>query len=921
MSVGEPQMEPHLFRRGRFITGLSRAFSVALGFAALLLLWQSPRVRPVPALLAAAAYVGFAAFAFLWQRVHGGSRKLRTAHDFADALGVGIGSYFTGGSPFWLLLYPHIVAVSVRGGLRYALLMGLFDASIVAALGMTAPPDSGFRALGTLYAVSVLWCAFMGGSVSSYLQEVQARLARTNEELTTQNQRLERAIADSEQSRREQEQALLRLSASEERYRTLLERIQDGVLIVSDGRIVYLNQVFAQMAGAPPEVLIGADFRELIPPEDRDVISERYRRFEEQHAPTGELIARMRTRQGDTLTVSLRAGALEFQGLRAVIITLRDISRERRMEQEMRAQATRLAAVNDIASAVNQSLTVDDILSMAAAEAQRIVAFDRLTIALIDEGGSGIELVAGGGDGRRERPALRRQDVAWAFRRPTSWHPSGEEPEPRHLTELLAGDALRSFASIPLLSKDRVIGALLLGRQAALPFTADDIAAMEGVVSHIAVALDNARLLEAVRRRSREFESVVEIGRRIVERLELDEILPLVTRSVNRIMGTHHCVLMLKDRDALVVGAQEGLEPEVIAGFTGQKVGESLTGWVAGEGRPLVIFDMLSDSRLEYADVVRRFGYRSYICVPLRRGHETLGTLEVVTKEPRSFSAEDQDIMTAFADQAAVAIDHARLFRATRSHVAELAAANARLAELDRLRQQYLRNVSHEFRTPLTVIRGYAEYLLSGPAPEEPALHDVMHTVMESCDRLIDMVDTLIEVSRVEQGAAAETLAVRELDLRSVVHSSVETFKAACERRHIELRLDLPQQPLRVQGDSELLHQVVRKLVDNALKYSSAGGRVVVRGRPDGTHTLLEVEDSGIGIPEEHLPRIFEKFYMVDGGLTRRVGGTGVGLYLVREILRLHGGSVCVASRPGQGSVFTVKLPMEWKGSGQTALA
>src|SRR6185369_8239111 len=108
-----------------------------------------------------------------------------------------------------------------------------------------------------------------------------------------------------------------------------------------------------------------------------------------------------------------------------------------------------------------------------------------------------------------------------------------------------------------------------------------------------------------------------------------------------------------------------------------------------------------------------------------------------------------------------------------------------------------------------------------------------------------------------------------------------------------------------------LLQQVVRKLVDNAVRYNRAGGRASVRGRLLETELLLEFEDAGIGIAAEHLPRIFEKFYTVDGGLDRRAGGAGVGLYLVREIVRLHGGRVDVESRPGQGSLFSVRLPRE----------
>ena len=295
--------------------------------------------------------------------------------------------------------------------------------------------------------------------------------------------------------------------------------------------------------------------------------------------------------------------------------------------------------------------------------------------------------------------------------------------------------------------------------------------------------------------------------------------------------------------------------------------------------------------------------------MPLRLRDHVLGTLEVVTKEPRRFRPEEQELMAAFAAEAAVAIDHARLFEATRSQLAQLEVANRRLEELGRLREEYLRNVSHEFRTPLTVIRGYAEHLQDTAAHNPQSLGEAMRVIVESCDRLIDLVDTLLEVGRIEQGAGEEVLHVRDVDLREVVAHSVDGLRPLAARKGIALDLELPGEPVCVQGDTGLLHQVVRKLVDNALKYSPAGSRVVVRARGEGEETALEVEDSGMGMPAEHLPRIFEKFYVVDGGIARREGGAGVGLYLVREIVRLHDGAIDVRSGPGQGSVFSVRLP------------
>jgi len=246
----------------------------------------------------------------------------------------------------------------------------------------------------------------------------------------------------------------------------------------------------------------------------------------------------------------------------------------------------------------------------------------------------------------------------------------------------------------------------------------------------------------------------------------------------------------------------------------------------------------------------------------------------------------------------------------------EMAEATRQIEQLDRLRREYLSNVSHEFRTPLTVIRGYAEYLLSSDEVEIDALHDVARVLLESADRVIDLVDTLIDVGRIEQVAAGQTQNDESVDLAQLARAASAATGSIGSRKQVDLQLELPPEPLWVRGDGALLHQMLRKLLDNAVKYSPTSSPVTVRGRRVDGERLIEVEDRGIGIAPEHQARIFDKFYMIDGGLSRRAGGTGVGLYLAREIARLHRGSIEVSSELGAGSRFTVRLPGDAEQSG-----
>ncbi len=906
MASGETNaLDARLRHRRWLVTTVTRWAAALVGLLALVLAADRPETRLLPGVAMVAAYAVFNVLSERALRRSPRNQALKVTHDAVDALALGVTAAASGGSQSLaaLILYPHVVAVAVRGGLGYALGMGALDGGLMWALAHFTPGDT----LGAMHVLVFLACSGMAGLASAHVHQVRAQLREANHELATKNEQLLASLAAGEVAREEQNQALERLRVSEERYRHLLERIQDGVLILQDGNVAYCNQVFAELVGEPREALVGRALLELTPADERDELSRRYATWE-RSGTAGLIEARLCARAGETRLVSLRAGAAEFAGRPAVITTVRDITRERAMEQDVRAHAERLAAINEIANAVNLNLTIEDILAVAGDEARRLVPFDALSLALVSEDQPEIEVVAVARGAVPRRLPYTRTDFAWALRRPVAWCRTGRMAPPPLSEFLFEERDVEAFASLPLLSKDRVIGSLNLGRRAPEPFAAWDLAVMEPLARHIALALDNARLLAAVRRRGQELESLLEISRGILERLELDELLPRVTRAVNRVMGTRECLLLLRAGSELRLAAHEGLEPEVVEAIGLLRVGESLSGWVAEHGVPLAVDEMRNDPRASFPELIARFGFRSYLCVPLKHGDEVLGTLEVTTREPRRFTADEQVQMSALADQAAVAITNARLYEEARAHLALVTRANARLEELDRQRREYLRNVSHEFRTPLTVIKGYGEYLRDA----EPAGVDVraiMRVVLESCERVIDMVDTLIDINRVEQARAWDALHLQPLDLREVCANAVEPLRGAAERKRVALELQFPQTPLAAQGDTGLLQQVVRKLVDNALKYSAAEGSVVVRALATDDDLQLEVEDRGIGIAAEHLPRIFDKFYMVDGGLTRRVGGSGVGLYLVREIVRLHDGRVEVRSAPGEGSLFRVSLP------------
>ena len=215
----------------------------------------------------------------------------------------------------------------------------------------------------------------------------------------------------------------------------------------------------------------------------------------------------------------------------------------------------------------------------------------------------------------------------------------------------------------------------------------------------------------------------------------------------------------------------------------------------------------------------------------------------------------------------------------------------------------FVSDASHELRTPLAVIRANAEFLQQ----EQPENVEARDIVSET-DRLSSLVDALLAVAR-DDDRGAKALHMR-VDLAEVVEATVASFRTVTTDHELELTYATPDE-LMVMGDREQLRQVLVILLDNAVRYTPAGGRIHVQARADGKEAVLTVHDTGIGIPEEALPRVFERFYRADDARNRQSGGVGLGLAIARELVTRHSGRISVTSTEGAGSTFTVRLPRD----------
>lgn len=297
----------------------------------------------------------------------------------------------------------------------------------------------------------------------------------------------------------------------------------------------------------------------------------------------------------------------------------------------------------------------------------------------------------------------------------------------------------------------------------------------------------------------------------------------------------------------------------------------------SSQGRTLV--EALRQADL--VDLVRR---------ALPGGEEVTGEVEVGTVRRRNFSVTAAPVRAAGASGAVLVLHDI-----------------TELRRLERVRRDFVANVSHEFKTPLTAIQGFAETLLNGALDDKANRKRFVEIMREHARRLARLTDDLLKLSRIEAGRLE--LEIRPIRIEALVNGCVETARLKAKTKAIQIQVNLQQDAPPVRGDGAQLGEVLQNLLDNAVQYTPSGGRIEVKANANGNSVVFTVSDTGIGIPESDLERIFERFYRVDAARSREAGGTGLGLSIARHIVDAHGGRIWVESAVGQGSRFHFSIP------------
>jgi signal transduction histidine kinase len=381
------------------------------------------------------------------------------------------------------------------------------------------------------------------------------------------------------------------------------------------------------------------------------------------------------------------------------------------------------------------------------------------------------------------------------------------------------------------------------------------------------------------------YQHLMDISRDLASTLDLDTLLHRIVRVAADLSKAEEASILLYDesKKELRFQAATNLDNPVIRGLR-VPVKQSVAGWIVTHCEPIIIEDVKSDERhFGHVDQDAALTTKSLLGVPLINKGEVIGVLEAINKSVGNFNAEDQELLMTLGTQAAVAIQNARLF-----------------AQSDLISE-----FVHELRTPLASLNT-AAHLLNNKKIGAEQKGELVEAIQTETTRLSTLATSFLDIARLESGRTQFQL--QKIDLTMLLDECASLMQAQANEIGLELRVLLPPDISSIQGDTDKIKQSILNLLSNAIKYNRPNGEIILAAENRQSDVIITVKDSGIGIPQEHMKRLFTKFYRVPGS-EQHAQGTGLGLSIVKRIIEGHGGEISVESVQGEGTTFIVRLP------------
>lgn len=736
----------------------------------------------------------------------------------------------------------------------------------------------------------------------------------------------------------------LPVSTASSRTDALLQVVNltsDAIVITDETmRIIFFNEEALRTFGYDPAEIIGQPLSLLLP--------ERYHRSHERHieAFKGAVetmrgmeqrpFVMARNRHGREFWAEVTVIKLQRAGVIHFAAILRDMSHRLRPAETPHQYARRLEALHEMDHAILTSYSPQETANAVLSYLGHLLVFRWASIIAVNPATGQPDTLAvtdTNGAGHALEPFTLSPNFLW------------QQAVQSHVQDLplislpLAEIEQVHVLVLPLAAFGQLAGALCLCTPDDRPLEGENLALLREVSRPVAVAIQLTNLLQTERQQRHLAETLRQSAATLNSTLDLDHVLRMILEQLARVVNYDSATIMLLQADALQVVARQGALSGLLIS---QLAYESLTHIreVLEEAHPVLIADTAVASNWQIEPGAENI--RCWLGVPLIVKNLVIGLLNLNKQQPGFYTHRDTELTLTFANQAAIAVENAQLYtramheigerrqaeqalqaerallaRHVEERTAELTAANAQLARAVRSRDDFLASMSHELRTPLNAVLGLADVLQSaiyGPLNEEQ--RRLLHTIISSGRHLLELINDILDLARIEAGQLE--LDIYPVPVLALCDSCLTLVRPFANYKSVKLELHINPNVTTIQADELRVQQILVNLLNNAIKFTSMNGHVGLTVRQDDTRPTLyfTVWDTGIGLSPDDLRQLFSgpngpaPFVQLDAGLTRHYEGTGLGLVLIYRLTEMHGGSLTIRSEVGQGSRFTVALPM-----------
>ncbi|ARV62805.1 diguanylate cyclase [Nostocales cyanobacterium HT-58-2] len=719
----------------------------------------------------------------------------------------------------------------------------------------------------------------------------------------------------------------LALQESEARFRLMAENSTDIISRLSiNGTLLYVSPACYTVLGYQPEELVDRPGEELVHPDDLVEIARNYP-INADLPDIYTITHRARHKDGRYIWIEATVRAIrdpETGQILEMQVSSRDITERKRAEERLAF----LAQASDIlASSLDYEITLASVARLAVS-----AIADWCVVDILDENQSTRRVAVAHADTAKQDlvEQLRKYpsdlakvvglaEVIQAGKTTltpvvTDDHIYAAAQNADHL-KLLQQLAPKSSMGVPLIVRGEVLGAIcLVSSESGRRFDTNDLILAEELARRAAVAIDNARLyreaqhsqqtaVQAADRTAR----LQDVTAALSESLTSTQVAEVIVEQGMAALGANSALvaLLTEDGTELEIVRAVGYEQDLLLGawrrfsiHASAPLAETVR-----TGEP--IWSEPTETRIarypHLAEAYAQYNYEAWISIPLLLEGRALGGISLAFTEIQEFNEYDRAFMLTMAQQCAQAIERARLYEAEQKARETAEAAN-------RIKDEFLAVLSHELRSPLNPILGWAK-LLRKSQLDQKTTDRALETIERNAKVQIQLIEDLLDVSRILRGKLS--LNIYHVDLVAVILAAIETVRLSAEAKSIKIHTTLEPNLGQVLGDSSRLQQIIWNLLSNAVKFTPAGGEVDIQLKRVDTQAQIVVADTGKGIDPDFLPYVFDYFRQENSTTTRKFGGLGLGLAIVRHLVELHGGTVWADSPGvGKGAAFTVKLPL-----------